>query len=142
MEINYLKQLFNSLSGGKGDVAPIPMGLPLTEDEMNQLRIVLNRFPGLNKDVEKIMNDLKNLNLGDLKDRMKDFEEMLKKKADKTELGPIWEEIDRIKEILDGLLKELESIKNGMDGLGHTGETGVTKDHLGEINARLHKMEL
>ena len=35
-EINYLKQLFNSLSGGK-DIAPIPTGPSLSEDEMAQL---------------------------------------------------------------------------------------------------------
>jgi|JI9StandDraft_1071089.scaffolds.fasta_scaffold92072_2 hypothetical protein len=64
---------------------------------------MIDWFPVVDKDVEKIINDLKKIDLGWLKDHLANLEDMLKLKADWTELGPIKDEINKINEILKNL---------------------------------------
>lgn len=48
----------------------------------------------MEKNVEKILNDLKKYDLSKLKDHLAHLESLINLKADKTELGPIKDDIN------------------------------------------------
>lgn len=62
--------------------------------------MIINSFPGVEKDVEKIINELKKIDLSAMKDLLHHLQDLLNQKADKTELGPIKDDINKINELL------------------------------------------
>jgi len=63
------------------------------------LKFIINSYPGVEKDVEKIIADLKRLDLATMKDTIQHLQDLLNQKADRVELGPIKDEINRINEL-------------------------------------------
>ena len=62
--------------GSKGDGPPLemPTGPTLSTEDMNALRAVLAWHPGAEKDLNMLLDAFKDLNLGTLKDYLKDLE--------------------------------------------------------------------
>ena len=57
---------------------------------------MIHSFPDIEKNVEKIMNDLKKIDLSKLKDILDHLENLINQKADRTELGPIKDDINSL----------------------------------------------
>lgn len=65
-EINFIKNLLNKHSGDNIDLSS--MSPQFNSNEVSSLKVIINSFPTVEKDVEKIMNDLKKLDLATMKD--------------------------------------------------------------------------
>jgi hypothetical protein len=81
-EINFLKSVINNASGSGTGVPLIPTGPTISPTDMSKIKEIIEKFPGVETDIEKIKNDLKILNLGTLKDHLKSLEDILNGKAD------------------------------------------------------------
>ena len=82
-ELNNLKNLINSM-GGSGTGAPVVSGPSISTKELNRLKELTNKIPELEDMLNKIMKDLKGLNLGELKDKLRELEKLINEKADKV----------------------------------------------------------
>jgi DNA-binding transcriptional MerR regulator len=82
-EINNLKNLINSMGSGDAPAAPISTGPSISTKELNRLKELTNKIPELEDMLNKILKDLKGLNLGELKDKLKELEKLINEKADK-----------------------------------------------------------
>lgn len=67
---------------------------------MQRLWELIDRFPHVERDVEKILNDLKKIDLAAMKDHLAHLEDLLNLKADRVELGPIKDDINALKDLL------------------------------------------
>lgn len=132
-EINYLKQL---LASGAGKDVQIPTGPGFNANEMAILKRVINVWPDWEDILATLINDLKNLNLGTIKDNIKDLQEKMALKADRTELGPIKDEINALKELLNNLRSEMESLKNSSNQ-GGSPDAGRLMHDLAERMAQV-----
>lgn len=93
----------------------------------------------MEKDVEKIINDLKKLDLASMKDTLQHLIDLVNQKADWTELGPIKDELNRLSDLLKKLQQDVISLKASSGG---SGGTTVNGDLLVEITNRIEKIEL
>lgn len=100
--------------------------------------MIINEFPRVDGDLERILWELKGLDLSTLKDWLLNIEDLLNKKADRTELGPIKDDINTINEILKKLQHELQSLKASHGSSG----SNINGDVLVEITNRIEKIEL
>ena len=134
-EINFIKNLLNKHSGDKIDLSS--MGPQFNSTEVQKLKLMIDQFPLVEKDVEKILNDLKHIDLGRLKDHLAHLEDLINQKADRVELGPIKDEINKINDLLKRLQVEIAAAK-ATAGSG----TNINGDVLVEITNRIDKIEL
>lgn len=72
--------------GGSGTAAPISSGPSISTKELNRLKELTNKIPELEDMLNKILKDLKGLNLGELKDKLKELERLISEKADKADV--------------------------------------------------------
>lgn len=100
-EITFIKNLLNKYSGDKIDLSDISG--QFTPSEVSKLWEVINDYPETSKNVEKILNDLKKYDLSKLKDHLAFLEDLINKKADKTELGPIKDDINQLWDLIKKL---------------------------------------
>ncbi len=137
-EITFIKNHLNS----SGDGPPIPTGPSLTSEELNKVKEMLGWYPDASKDLEKLLKEFKDLNLGTLKDHLKDLEDQLKLKADKTELGPIKEEIEALKKLLKDLESELGFLKASNSNAPPQPQTpAIDGDVIVNITNKIEKLE-
>jgi hypothetical protein len=73
---------------GSTDGAPVPVmtGPSISSKELNRLKELTDKIPGLEEMLNKIMKDLKELNLGEIRERLTNLEKALVGKADKSEI--------------------------------------------------------
>ena len=129
-EISFIKNVLNSKGGEKIEM-PVSSGEPSAE--------LLARLKAVEKDVDHIKDELKNVNLGQLADMLKALEKKLEEKADKSDLGPIKDTLNLLKDLLDKLEKEIGYLKAaGAD----TGQTTINGDVLVDITNKIGKIEL
>ena len=133
-EINYLKQL---LASGAGKDVQIPSGPGFSPSEMAVLKRVINVWPDWEDTLAALINDLKNLNLGAIKDAITDLQEKMGNKADRSELGPIKDEINTLKDLLNSLKQDLESLKNSSNNSGGSPDAGRLMHDLAERMAQV-----
>ncbi len=72
---------------------------------------MIHSFPDIEKNVEKILNDLKKIDLGKLKDHLEHLENLINQKADRVELGPIKDDINQLKDLFKKLQGEIGSLR-------------------------------
>jgi hypothetical protein len=83
-ELNNLKAMIGNAGSGSGAV--VSSGPSISTKELNRLRELTNKIPELEEMLNKILKDLKALNLGELKDKLKELQRLISEKADKSEI--------------------------------------------------------
>jgi len=125
------------LASGAGKDVQIPSGPGFSPSEMAVLKRVINVWPDWEDTLAALINDLKNLNLGAIKDAITDLQEKMGNKADRSELGPIKDEINTLKDLLNSLKQDLESLKNSSNNSGGSPDAGRLMHDLAERMAQV-----
>lgn len=107
-----------------------------SDSEAEKLRAIILSYPETEKDLRQLIDELKDVDLKTLKDWIKNLDERLDQKADKTDLGPIKDELNKLKELLEQLAKELGYLKAAGTG---DGATGPVID--GDVIIKIEKLE-
>ena len=103
----------------------------------------LNLVSELAKRLEIVENELKDLNLGTLKDIIKDLQEkcvnLQDSKADKSDLGAILEQLSNLRDQIKEIEKDISSLKESAGAPATGGDTH--SETIREILMRLEKIE-
>lgn len=125
------------MAGGTGQAAPIAStGPSISTKELNRLKELTNKIPELEDMLNKILKDLKGLNLGELKDKLKELERMIGEKADKSEVD----------KALNDLRKRVQQLEDDVDflkkNMGGGSGSGVDGDVIIQINNKIKNLEV
>jgi chromosome segregation ATPase len=111
-EINALKA---ALAGAGSGGQPIVVA-PSNTKELNRLKEEVAKIAGLEELLNKLLQDMKGMNLHEMKDNISDLYDLLNKKADKEDVSnqfaKMQEEIDDLKKQISDLLNKLNSMNS------------------------------
>lgn len=146
-EINYLKQLINSMGkdGGDGPPAPlIPTGPSLSTKDMNQLKDMFDKFPKLEDMINELWDKFKNLDPDSLLERLKQIEEKLDfhekellEKAQRSDMVQAQKDIKDLQDLIAQLKRAVADLQNVRPN-----SPGVKQDVIIQINNRIDKLEI
>ena len=135
-EISMLKNLINSMGSGEPIVAA-PTGPSISTKDLNRIKELVEKIPGLEDILEKIQKDLKQMNLGEIREKIKELFEV---KAEKSDLQKTDVEVQRIADELARLQAESKALKKLLEN--SQGGDGLSGDVIIEINTRIDKLEV
>jgi len=67
-------------------------------------------YPETDRDLRNLIDQMKGMNMGQIIEMLERHDQELIDKANKSDLGPIKDEMNKLKELLDQLAKQLESL--------------------------------
>ena len=69
-----------------------------TADEMKKLRDLLGKFPSIEEMLQKLLNDLKGLNIQQLRDQIQDISACLEETINKEQFDMLSQEVEDLKD--------------------------------------------
>lgn len=132
-EIALLKQMIGNMVPGEAKAAPAPTGPSISSKELNHIREMIAKIPGIEESLAKILKDLKHLDLGEIREQLKALAKEVDQKTDKSESARMQTELDALRDLLDKLRREFEVLKSSKGSGG---------DVVIQVTNRIEKLEV
>ena len=133
-EISALKQLINSMVPGEARSAPVAAhsGSGMNSKEMNKIREMIAKIPGIEEQLARVLKDLRGLDLNEIREQLKALQRDLEQKTDKSESARMGTDIVSLRDVTEKLRKDLDALKKSVG----------SSDQIKQINIRLEKVEI